>query len=129
MATTWTVDESTVTADNPQFTADGLVGSPAALFRVRAVAAGYYGGRLRAVGDVFDIPYDDYSDSTKNYVTQEADDPDSPFYGWMILVPNNTPLYDQSLQGSTCGLVSGASGTYGRNSQGVLNLSIRRTVY
>jgi hypothetical protein len=90
---------------------------PSTGFRVQAVSAGYYGGRFRTPGDVFDIAsINDFSDSSVNYQ-------DSPLglvevagagilelvsggqfvlqtggstsgYGWMVEVAPNTPLFD-----------------------------------
>lgn len=64
--------------------------------RVQAVAAGFYNGIYRYVGDVFDLlSANDYSDSTA--VINPPTDPDYPLYGWMLSVPQNTPLYSYAL--------------------------------
>jgi len=60
--------------------------------RVKAVAAGFYQGDYRDIGDVFDIAQSDYSPYNVSLVP--VGNPDYPLYGWMMQVPSTTPLYD-----------------------------------
>lgn len=66
-----------------------------ATIRVKAVTSGSYGGTYRDVDDVFDIDSAFYSDSTVSFVP--VGNPDYPLYGWMLQVPNTTPLYSWAL--------------------------------
>lgn len=60
--------------------------------RVQAVAAGFYLGIYRNIGDVFDLVNTaDFSDSTASLVP--PGNPDYPVYGWMLSVPASTPLF------------------------------------
>lgn len=96
-----------------------------AFARVKAVQRGQYAGIFRDVGDVFDIANStDLSDSTVSQVP--PGNPDYPLFGWMLVVPNATPIYSFALanQGSS----TPVQGTYSNNSQGVPNLSIPRYV-
>jgi hypothetical protein len=96
-----------------------------AFARVQAVQRGQYGGVFRDKGDVFDITNaSDLSDSTVSQVP--VGNPDYPLFGWMLVVPNATPLYSYAL--SNGGNSSVVQGTYSANSQGVTNLSIPRYV-
>ena len=64
--------------------------------RVKAIAPGYYGNIFRDIGDVFDLANSgDLSDSTVNQVP--STNPDSPVYGWMLVVPGTTPLFSWAL--------------------------------
>lgn len=93
--------------------------------RVQAVQRGQYSGIFRDVGDVFDIDNaGDLSDSTVSQVP--VGNPDYPLYGWMLVVPNVTPLYSFALANQ--GQSTLVQGIYGTNSQGVKNLSIPRYV-
>lgn len=66
--------------------------------RVQAVAAGFYKGQMRAIGDVFDLlSPSDLSDSTVSQVP--IGNPDYPLYGWMLQVPATATLVNQSLNG------------------------------
>jgi hypothetical protein len=60
--------------------------------RVQAVAAGFYNGSYRNIGDVFDLlQVADFADSIASFVP--AGNPDYPVYGWMLSVPATTPLF------------------------------------
>lgn len=96
-----------------------------AFARVQAVQRGQYAKIFRDVGDVFDIAVaGDLSDSTVSQVP--VGNPDYPLYGWMLVVPNSTPLYNFTL--ANPGQSTPVQGTYSANSQGVVNLSIPRYV-
>lgn len=96
-----------------------------AFARVQAVQRGFYAKTFRDVGDVFDIAVaGDLSDSTVNQVP--VGNPDYPLFGWMLVVPGTTPLYSYAL--SNQGQSTLVQGTYSKNSVGVTNLTIRRTV-
>lgn len=96
-----------------------------AFARVKAVQRGQYAGIFRDVGDIFDIANSsDLSDSTVSQVP--VGNPDYPLYGWMLIVPNTTPLYSYAL--SNGGSSTVVQGIYATNTQGVTNLSIHRYV-
>lgn len=66
--------------------------------RVQAVAAGFYNKIYRDIGDVFDLlSTGDLSDSTVSQVP--VGNPDYPVYGWMLVVPGNTPLFSFAFYG------------------------------
>lgn len=69
---------------------------PAAGFRVRAVSRGAYNEIWRDPGDVFDLLFaQDFSDSSKSVVP--VGNPLYPLPGWMVQVPQSTPLYSYAL--------------------------------
>jgi hypothetical protein len=60
-------------------------------FRVQAVTAGWYGGYYYQAGDVFDLlSGTDFSDSTQTYQGPLSG---TSGVGWMLQVPQSTPLY------------------------------------
>lgn len=63
--------------------------------RVKAVALGTYRGILRDIGDVFDIAAKDISDANVSFVP--VGNAIYPVYGWMLEVPETTPLYSYAL--------------------------------
>lgn len=68
--------------------------------RVQAIAAGYYLGDYRDIGDVFDLANTgDLSDSTVSQVP--VGNPDYPVYGWMLIVPGTTPLFSWAAYGNS----------------------------
>lgn len=95
----WSADgwPGTWSADGyPGWSADGYIPYGAAAMRVKAVAAGFYNGDYKDIGDVFDI-YEttDFSSSTVSQVP--VSNPDYPVYGWMTQVPSTTPLFSWAL--------------------------------
>lgn len=83
--------------------------------RVQATAPGFYNGRFRNIGDVFDLNSpSDLSDSTVSLVP--VGNPLYPLYGWMKQVAANTPLVDFSL--SNNGASSQVQTTSGVNKAG-----------
>lgn len=65
---------------------------PAAGFRVCAVTAGWYHGKFRTPGDVFDIRFAaEYSDSTIDYQPTSSG---TIGFGWMLRVAPTTPLFN-----------------------------------
>jgi hypothetical protein len=68
--------------------------------RVQSVAAGFYRGDYKDIGDVFDLANGgDLSDSTVSYVP--VGNPDYPVYGWMLVVPSTTPLFSWAASGNS----------------------------
>jgi hypothetical protein len=67
------------------------------LIRVQAVAAGFSGGLYRNIGDIFDVDIGGFSDST--IATVPPGNPDYPLYGWMLQVPDATPLFSFAASG------------------------------
>jgi len=65
------------------------------LQRVQAVAAGFYNGDYRDIGDVFDVNVLFLSSVGVSFVP--PGNPDYPLYGWMQTVPNTTPLFSWAL--------------------------------
>lgn len=79
----------------PGWSADGFIPGG---FRVMAVAAGYYQGDYKDIGDVFDIvSNNDFSDSTVSQVP--VGNPDYPIYGWMLKVSATYPLFSWASSG------------------------------
>jgi|SRR5882724_1456213 len=66
-------------------------------FRVQAMAAGFYNGDWKDIGDVFDVDSSQFSDSTVSFVP--AGNPAYPVYGWMLQVPATTPLFSYAASG------------------------------
>jgi hypothetical protein len=66
--------------------------------RVQAVAAGFYLGDYKDVGDVFDLLNTaDLSSSTVSQVP--VGNPDYPLYGWMLVVSSTYPLFSWASSG------------------------------
>lgn len=66
--------------------------------RVQAVAAGFYRGDYKDIGDIFDLVNGaDLSDSTVSQVP--IGNPDYPVYGWMLQVASTTPLFSWASTG------------------------------
>lgn len=91
MTTLWNLSETSVTYDNPVYLWDGTLAS----MRVQAVTTGWYAGQLYEPGDVFDlVSAADYSPANTNYAGPNAG---TQQYGWMLAVPNTTPLLEQRI--------------------------------
>ena len=98
MPQAWTAD-TIATADSPVYTADGS-GPGIPVMMVQAVAAGFYRGDYKDIGDVFGIfsPFE-FSDSTQSIVP--VGDPDYPVYGWMLQVAYSTPPFSWAAYGNS----------------------------
>lgn len=64
--------------------------------RVQATAPGFYNGRFRNIGDVFDLNTPgDYVAFNVSLVP--AGNPNYPMFGWMMQVSSSAALVDQTL--------------------------------
>jgi hypothetical protein len=73
---------------------------PPGPIRVKAVMAGEYLGDFKDVGDVFElVTSNDYS--AYNVSQVPVGNPIYPFYGWMMQVPESTPLFSWASTGNS----------------------------
>lgn len=85
--------------------------------RVQATAPGFYNGRYRNIGDVFDLNTPgDYAAFNVSLVP--VGNPNYPLYGWMMQVAANAQLSDYTLNHGTAGASSPQVETVGTNQGG-----------
>lgn len=69
------------------------------IIRVQALAVGFFGGKTRNIGDVFDVDTTQFANSTVDYRANPNNCPlqgyitnVGPMPGWMQQVPLSTPI-------------------------------------